>query len=244
MIQNFLYSIKTGQGLSENTVLSYQYDLEAFWEYLQQMRVQAPQDINKAQIVSYLFYLKRAGRASATILRNAASIKRYCKYLLQEGILQENPCEGLTLPKAEPRFIAPPDFTDVQMLLGQIDDHSVKGKRDKAMVSLVAGTGMQASELLALNLEHVRPDAALLQYRKGKGEQFYPLPENVCSHLLVYLRESRPHLADQEEPALFVNFSGQRMTRQGFWKIVSSYREKAHLETAITPRNLRHTLPG
>lgn len=244
MLEEYLHVMKTESGLSSNTVLSYQYDLEAFQAYLRSLGVEVPEAICQAHIVSYLLFLKRSGKAAATILRTAASLKRYCAFLLRRGILSEDPCQDVTLPKLAPRDTLPPDRLAVEKLLEQIDSHSVKGKRDRAMVSLVAATGMQASELLALDVTHFRPEASLLQVPKVRGEQYYPLPEALCLSLQLYLQESRPHLARQEEPALFVNFAGQRMSRQGFWKIVNAYGTKAQLDQSLSPRNLRYTLLG
>ena len=244
MIDQYIEHIVSEEGLKKNTTSSYRYDLEGFQAYLKEISVTAPAQIKRAHIVSYLLYLRRIGRATTTILRCAASIKGYCKYLVKNGLISENPCEGLKLPKNEQKTVKAPTSVDVISLMDQISQQSVKGIRDRAMIDLVARTGMRASEMTALNLSDYMADKALISLKTEKGELFFPLSPETKSMLDRYLKDSRPTMCRNAETALFVNMAGQRITRQGFWKIVRQYHQRTGSTIPITPRTLRYTLLG
>lgn len=116
-----------------------------------------------------------------------------------------------------------------------------KGYRDHAMLELMYATGVRVSELIALNVEDVNLPAAFLRCGDEKRERIIPLYPRAVKALRDYIQVIRPRLADQEEAALFVNMNGQRMTRQGFWKLVKHYQAKAEITKDITPHTLRHS---
>ena len=109
------------------------------------------------------------------------------------------------------------------------------------MLELLYATGIRVSELIALNREDVNLQAAFLRCGGEKRERIIPLYPRAVKALRDYIQTVRPRLAGQEEPALFVNMNGQRMTRQGFWKLVKHYQAKAEITKDITPHTLRHS---
>ena len=131
---------------------------------------------------------------------------------------------------------------EVDLLLSQPDVSSAKGCRDSAMLSLLYGTGIRVSELISLNVDDVSiPGEYVKCVSKGKV-RVIPLYREAVQNLSHYLQQIRPQLvSDPLEQSLFVNMSGERMTRQGFWKIIKQYQQQAHIDKDITPHTLRHS---
>ena len=118
----------------------------------------------------------------------------------------------------------------------------MKGYRDKAMLELLYATGIRVTELISLNLTDVNLAGSFIRCESKGKERIIPLYPAAVDALAVYMQNIRPKMiADIDEQALFVNVSGDRMSRQGFWKIVKSYQEKAHIDKDITPHTLRHS---
>ena len=117
-----------------------------------------------------------------------------------------------------------------------------KGYRDHAMLELLYATGIRVSELISLNEEDVSLSASFIRAQSKGKERIIPLYPAAVKALSHYMKEVRPQLlADPEETALFVNMNGERMSRQGFWKIVKHYQETAGISKDITPHTLRHS---
>ena len=116
-----------------------------------------------------------------------------------------------------------------------------ENQRLALVLQTLCATGIRVSELIALNREDVNLQAAFLRCGGEKRERIIPLYPRAVKALRDYIQTVRPRLAGQEEPALFVNMNGQRMTRQGFWKIVKYYQGKAEITKDITPHTLRHS---
>ena len=130
---------------------------------------------------------------------------------------------------------------EVELFLEQPKCVDEKGYRDHAMLELMYATGVRVSELIALNVEDVNLPAAFLRCGDEKRERIIPLYPRAVKALRDYIQVIRPRLTGQEETALFVNMNGQRMTRQGFWKLVKHYQAKAEITKDITPHTLRHS---
>ena len=131
---------------------------------------------------------------------------------------------------------------EVELLLSQPDCADSKGCRDKAMMELLYATGMRVSELIDLDVNDVDLELATVKCGSGKNGRIVPVYPAASEALADYLRKSRPVLVGiQEQTALFVNVSGTRMSRQGFWKILKYYQVRAGIEKEITPHTLRHS---
>ena len=130
----------------------------------------------------------------------------------------------------------------MELLLEQPECTDLKGYRDRAMLELLYATGIRVSELIELDVDDLNlPGGVLRCFSKGK-ERVIPLYPAAIRALSEYITEVRPQLVDAvDETALFVNMNGERMSRQGFWKIVKCYQEKAGIVKDITPHTLRHS---
>ena len=131
---------------------------------------------------------------------------------------------------------------EVDLFLEQPNIGDSKGCRDKAMLELLYATGIRVSELISLNVQDLNLSASFLHCRGRGKERVVPLYKGAVRAMAAYVNEVRPQLLeDPGETALFVNMNGERMSRQGFWKIVKGYQDKAGIHKDITPHTLRHS---
>ena len=131
---------------------------------------------------------------------------------------------------------------EVELLLEQPECTDMKGYRDRAMLELLYATGIRVSELISLDITDVNIPAGFIRCRSKDKERMIPLYPAAIKALSEYVEFIRPQMiASPDEPSLFVNISGERMSRQGFWKIIKTYQKKAGIEKDITPHTLRHS---
>ncbi len=227
---------------SQNTVASYLRDVTQFSEYLQNMQECTLRDATEEIVQSYMNWMLGKGKSSASVTRFLASIKSFYNFLLSCGNVESNPAKHVAAAKVERKYPEVLTSKEVELFLDQPQCVDPKGYRDHAMLELLYATGIRVSELISLNLEDLNLVTGLVQcVSKGK-ERAIPLYPGAITALQQYVRNIRPQLiSDQNEKALFVNMNGERMSRQGFWKIIKYYQEKAGIAKEITPHTLRHS---
>ena len=182
------------------------------------------------------------GKSAASVTRFLASIKSFYSYMISVGEIEVSPAQGVVAAKAERKYPEILTAKEVELFLEQPECVDAKGFRDHAMLELLYATGIRVSELIALNMEDLNLAAGFIRCSNGKKERIIPLYHGAVRALQDYIRGIRPQLiADTEEQALFVNMNGERMSRQGFWKIIKHYQEKAGIQKDITPHTLRHS---
>lgn len=227
---------------SQNTLSSYMRDLSQFAAFVNE---HGAGDLRKAEqgtVVEYIRRMTERGKSAATVTRSLASIKSFYAFLLERGEVKTNPAKGVAAAKVERRYPEILTSKEVELFLDQPQCIDAKGYRDHAMLELLYATGIRVSELIELNESDVSLSAGFIRCA-GKGkERIIPLYPAAVRALSDYMKDIRPQLvADPEEKALFVNMNGERMSRQGFWKIVKRYQETAQIEKDITPHTLRHS---
>ena len=226
---------------SANTLSSYIRDLTQFQSWLLSTGVTDMRKVKKDTINEYLLHMTHSGKSPATVTRSTASIKSFYAYMAQCGAVKTNPAKSVVAMKVERKYPEILTNREVELFLEQPKCVDEKGFRDHAMLELMYATGVRVSELIALNVEDVNLPAAFLRCGDEKRERIIPLYPRAVKALRDYIQVIRPRLTGQEETALFVNMNGQRMTRQGFWKLVKHYQAKAEITKDITPHTLRHS---
>ncbi len=243
LVKNFIFYLSVEKGLAQNTLDSYQRDLKKFTQYLKQHNIADVEAITRRIVSNYLYEQKELGLSSSTISRNIASIRSFFQFLLREQKIKDNPCSDLESPKMEKKLPHIISSQDIEVLLNQPQVGEKIGSRDKAMLELLYATGIRVSELVSLNIGDINIKMGFLQCNgKGGKERMIPLGSMAIKSVQDYLRSSRPIiLKKNENKALFVNQHGKRLTRQGFWKILKKYSQKAGITDDITPHTLRHS---
>jgi integrase/recombinase XerD len=258
-VERFLQTLESERGFSANTIFAYRNDLGQFIAFLrhdvngaiedewpEEPRIDRWEDLADNHLTAYLLVLRQRLYASSTVARKTAAIKSFCHYLAGEGRMRHDPARRVSSPKVDryaPRAIT---RAEVARLLDQPAPAAETAPRpeairDRAMLETLYATGMRVSELVALDQGDVDLIAAHVECASRSARQRrIPLRESAVRAIDRYLRAGRPSLSLREEPALFLNHRGNRLTRQGFWLILKSYAHQAGIAD-ITPHTLRHT---
>ena len=227
---------------SANTLSSYLRDIRQLGEFLEIHYDTAITDVNRDQLAEYIAWLKSNGKSVATVSRCIASIKCLFSYLCLKQLVSDNPASKLVPDKGEHKLPQILSSREVDLLLEQPQCTDAKGYRDKAMLELLYATGIRVTELIDLNIGDVNLSAGVVRCRSRDKERFIPMYPKAVKALEDYIDLVRPQMiALPDEESLFVNVSGERMSRQGFWKIMKYYQKKAHIDKDITPHTLRHS---
>ena len=227
---------------SANTLSSYLRDVRQLGDYLSVHTEGGYTAADEEVLSAYVSSLRAAGKSVATVSRAIASIKSLYGFLAREGIVAHDPSTVLVPDKSEHKLPQILTSKEVELLLEQPECVDLKGYRDRAMLELLYATGIRVSELISLNVHDVSLAAGIVTCHGRDRSRAIPLYSTAIRALTEYIEFIRPRMiAAPDEPALFVNLGGVRMTRQGFWKIIKTYQEKAGIEKTITPHTLRHS---
>ena len=233
--ENYLTKVKQA---SANTISSYMRDIRQFAEWLDA----DVSDATQQNIGAYLQFLERDGRSAATISRTLASLKNFYTYLVSSGFCEKTPVTDIHIDRGEKKLPQILTGREIELLLSQPVCIDPKGYRDKAMLEVMYATGIRVSELIDLDLDDVNLEMGIIKCTAAKKTRMIPLYPAALRALTIYIRDVRESmLAAVDEPALFVNVNGSRMSRQGFWKILKHYQSTAHIDKEITPHTLRHS---
>lgn len=241
-IKAFAGYLELERNASGNTIASYVRDVTQFSRYLMEAEgLELPQGETE-HIERYMAYMAGKGKSASSIARSIASLKSYYGYLLNRGVVRRNPAKDAATVKAERKLPQILTGKEVELFLEQPQCVDPKGYRDHAMLELLYATGIRVSELIGLNVEDVSLPGAFIRCTSRGKERIIPLYAAAVKALSDYMKNIRPQLVlNPREPALFVNMSGERMSRQGFWKIIKYYQDKAQIDKDITPHTLRHS---
>lgn len=238
--ENYLVNVKQASG---NTVSSYMRDVRQFCDWLHQREDESILDVSDGDVCDYLTDIRAQGKSGATASRSLASLKNFFAYAVSAGFMKTSPMlKEIHVEREKKKLPQVLSGKEVELLLAQPDCSDAKGYRDRAMLEVMYATGMRVSELIDLNLDDVNLELGTVKCGGEKKSRVIPLYPAALHALSDYFQESRPVLiSDPAETSLFVNVSGTRMSRQGFWKILKFYQTKAGIEKEITPHTLRHS---
>ena len=240
-IKLFLEFLAKDKKLSQNTLQSYERDINQYNDYLNAENLNYIK-MDRKNIEDYIDHLKELNKKTSTISRNIASIRSFYQFLLRNKKVKADPTDGIQAPKIEKKAPSILSSEEIELLLEQPKDVDLKGTRDKAMLEFAYATGMRVTEIISLNIDDVNLEEGYVICDTGIKKRTIPLGKLSLKALKEYIENAIPILIKKEdEKSLFVNINGKRLTRQGFWKIVKFYKEQAHITKDITPHVLRHS---
>lgn len=226
---------------SVNTISSYMRDMHQFEGYLQ-LQESSLAAASAIEVERFSLWLTRQGKSPATVTRALAAIKSFYNCMGMLGYVSDNPAKNVTPVRVERKLPQVLTGQEVELFLEQPECTDLKGFRDRAMLELLYATGIRVSELIALNVDDLDLSGKQVHCTGRSKDRLIPLYSAAVHALREYLNKVRPQLVHTpEETALFVNMSGERMSRQGFWKLIKYYQEKAGIQKDITPHTLRHS---
>lgn len=227
---------------SNNTLQAYQRDLQKFVDYLSDIQIDDFALVDSEIVANFKIHLISIGLSSPSVSRTLSSMRGLYQFFVMNGISASNPAKVVHNDKVEKKEIAVMTAKEVEALLSQPDCNDIKGIRDKAMLEILYATGIKVSELIGLNVEDFNAQLSFIRCGEGDKERFIPIYPVAAKAVISYLEKSRKLLvSDNNERSLFVNVTGEKMTRQGFWKILKAYAVKANIKKTITPHTLRNS---
>ena len=241
-VDRFEQYLREVKQASENTVQSYRRDLMQMITYLEEKEIREAAKVTKTSLHGYILHMEEQGKAATTISRMMAAIKAFFNYEYMQARIRRNPAESLHAPKVEKKAPVILSVDQVSALLAQPSGQTPKEIRDKAMLALLYATGIRVSELVGIQMEDINMNIGFLVCRDGERERTIPFGRSAKAALEEYLEHARNELLrGKGSDYFFVNCTGGAMSRQGFWKIIKYYGEKAGIEEDITPHTLRHS---
>ncbi len=241
-IERFQSYLRDDRHVSANTYLSYVRDINQFCDYLKKHKHIGVTEVSQPVLKEYIEWLQGEGKSASTVARCLASIKCFFGFLMDIGAVEKNPVFDISLERSEKKLPQILTSEEVELLLDQPKCTDMKGYRDRAMLELLYATGIRVSELISMNIDDVKLSAGIVKCSTHGKERFIPMYPAAIRAVSDYINLVRGQMiASPTEEALFVNVNGERMTRQGFWKVIKHYQETAKIDKDITPHTLRHS---
>tara|TARA_R110002072_G_scaffold7918_2_gene42052 strand:- start:12505 stop:13440 length:936 start_codon:yes stop_codon:yes gene_type:complete len=249
IIEQFLDNIWLEYGLSDNTIISYRYDLKKFTKWLNQQNL-ALVDINEEDIKKYLEYRYGENLSSKSTARFCASLRKFFNYLILSKLRDNDPTKNLIIPKISRNLPTSLTEEEVELLLNEPKDNSSLEIRDKAMLELLYACGLRISELINLTVNQIDfNQGALRVIGKGNKERLVPIGNMAEQYLKKYLNSARVNLLTNyldNSHYLFIGGGNKRsihgaITRQAFWYRIKHYSLRANISKNISPHVLRHS---
>ncbi len=240
-IDEYVDSLVAELYLSVNTQQSYKKTLEKYQDFLQKKNITNIEDIKKEDIVSYIDNLKRKKLESSSIAHHLTVIKNYHKFLLQNEYIQTNVAASIERPKLTKKL---PNVLSIEEMLNLLDItlDTPFDYRNKCMLELLYGTGLRISELISLTINDIDTiNCTVRCVGKGNKERIVPINDYAIDSIKKYL-EKRPLLLKKKNTKeLFLNSRGDKISREGFFKVLKKLLMEKGLNPNISPHTLRHS---
>lgn len=244
-LQTYLYFLRIERGLSENTIKSYERDINQYLRYIEKNKIGTLNEITRYHILSFLQKQRELGKSSNSIVRMVSSLRKFHQYLAQEKITNHDPMELIDTPKKAKTLPEVISLDSVEKLIEISDINTTLGLRDRAILELMYATGLRITELCELKMNELHLTMSLIQTRgKGNKERIIPISDTAKKWLELYLETSRVTLNNKtstDSPYVFLNNQGGSLSRQGVWKKIKLLVKKAGITKNVTPHTLRHS---
>ncbi len=236
-VQRYLDHLVFEKGLSQKTAAAYESDIKSFVDFCKDKG-----EITEDTVVDYIFFLKNKNYSALSIARMITGIKTFFHFLVREKIAVKSPFDGMESFKTHKKIPEALTEKDIQMLLEAPDISTKEGLRDKAMLELLYSSGVRVSELVNMELTDINPDEGFIRcFGKGGKERIVPAGEYAAFYLKNYLKVREHFLKKDFSPVLFLSKLGKKFTREGVWKLVKKYANKAGIKKDVYPHIFRHT---
>ena len=240
-IEQFLDAMWSERGLADNTLSAYRADLQGLARWLDEQGVEILGAM-RDQLLAFLAWRMQQGARPRSTARQLSSIRRFYRYMLREGRINEDPSTRIDMPKLGRPLPKSLTEAEVVTLLKSPDVNNTLGMRDRAMLEVLYATGLRVSELVSLRLDQMNLRQGVVRViGKGNRERLVPVGEEAQQWVEKFLHDARPGIVGaQQTDYLFPTHRSDHMTRQAFWHIIKRYAQKAGIRTALSPHTLRH----
>ena len=243
LVDQYLNYLLVEKGLSKKTLESYSSDLTRYLNFLKTKRIKTISDADTAAILKHLISLRIAGLGARSRARHLVTIRGFYRFLVEEKVIKNDPTRIIDLPKSGLKLPDVLSFKEVEHVLNTPDINKPIEARDAAMIELLYAAGLRVSELVNLKVQDVNLEACFVRvFGKGSKERVVPIGLYAKEKIDFYIKTFRATLLKNvASPHLFVARAGKPMTRQGFWKLLRKYGQKAGIIRKIKPHSLRHS---
>lgn len=238
-INDFICYLQEVKNASKNTLQAYQNDLRKLQVFFEKQYINSVAKISETNLNTYVLSLEKEGLSPASVSRNIAAIKAFLLYLLKNQVILKDPSERIKPPKVQKKSPQVLRTDSVNQLLLQPDTATKKGIRDLAMLELLYATGIKVTELISLKVKDVNLSGRYITCG-DKRERNIPFGKAAKAALASYLKIRDEAFNKKNNEYLFLNSSGEALTRQGFWKILKTYAKMVGM-TDINPNSIRHS---
>lgn len=241
--KDFVEYLQKERKMSPNTLEAYSRDVMEFIAFEGSRGLTDLTETSGTEIVAFLHELKMSGKSAATVNRKLASIRAFFNYMIEVNLMKDNPTSNIKSPKIEKKTLEYLKIEEINSLLA-VPDESVKGIRDRAILEVLYATGIRVSELIESNVEDINLRMGFITCAgEHSTPRIVPLGRPARAALENYIYDARNALIknNREEKALFVNYYGNRITRQGLWKLLKDYGAKAGIKHRLTPNIIRNS---
>jgi len=242
-VDSFLNYLAVEKALADNTLEAYARDLLRYLDFLERNSVECLADITQCRVIAFFADVKDAGLGVRSRARLLAVLRGFHAFMVEEGVVNSNPLTNLATPRMLHSLPDTLSMVEVNSLLEMPEIDQPLAQRNKAMLELLYATGLRVSELVGLRCADLHLQGGYLcTFGKGRKQRIIPVGEVALECLLVYLEHARQFLTKQQDSDfVFLNRSGNGLTRQGFWKIIKRRALQAGISKNVTPHTLRHS---
>jgi integrase/recombinase XerD len=238
-INDFIAYLKDVRQASKNTLQAYHNDLRKLQSFFEKQNINSVTKISETGLNSYILALEKEGLSPSSVSRNIAALKAFILYLIKHQIILNDPSERIKPPKVPKKAPQVIETSLVDKLLEQPNKNSKKGIRDRAILELLYATGVKVSEMIGMKVSDVNLSGRYITC-KDRRERNIPFGKSAKTALLEYLDIRQKYFDKNSTDILFLNASGEQLSRQGLWKILKAYAKAAGLSD-INPNNIRHS---
>ncbi len=242
-LDRYLHFLIVEKGLAKKTVEAYSRDIGRFLAFAMKSGASALIDIDTPMILKHLISLRDAGLSARSRARNLVALRGWFRFALQENRIASDPSKTVDLPKSTLKLPDVLSADEVKRILEAPDSKTPRGCRDAAMLELLYAAGLRVSELVALKMGDVNTEVGLVRVLgKGSRERLVPVGRYAREKVDLYVTRARSFLIrGRMSPFLFLGPGGRPLTRQGFWKNLKRYAQKAGIFKSIKPHTFRHS---
>lgn len=243
-LKEYLTVLKLEKNLSDNSVSSYETDLNKFLEFIKEKKIKDWSEVTPDLIVVFFQMQREEGLGSSTTARYLSSLKGFFKYLYKNKYVVKDPAENLSSTKISRKLPAVLSVDEIDKILEAPDTETTLGRRDKAVLELMYSSGLRVSELINLKLSDLFfNDEVVRVLGKGSKQRIVPLGSSAIKWCKEYIIKSRTVLENKAKSQnyVFLNSRGTKLSRMGIWKIVDTYTKAAEIQKEVHPHTFRHS---
>jgi integrase/recombinase XerD len=243
LLNRYHHYLLIEKGASGNTLEAYGRDLKRYLTFLEQRGISEARSVAPQTVVDFLVQIKSEGLSANSMNRALAALRGFYNYLLQESVLEESPLAHIELAKVWMRLPDTVSQEEMNRILSGPEVSTPSGLRDRAMLELLYATGLRVTELIGLSMNSINWQVGFLVVMgKGGKERVVPVGKTAYDFVRRYVDEARPKFVrSKTTEVLFLNRFGRAFTRQGLWKIIVGYAQKAGLQKNVHPHTFRHS---